>query len=438
MSLGTLAIRGGTPARERPFPAYVVMDEAEQEAARRVVESGILSRFIGAWHPDFYGGPEVRAFEEEWADICGTRHGVSVNSCTSGLIAAVGAAGVGPGDEVVVSPYSMSISATAPLVFNAVPIFADIDPNDYCISADTIRPVITPRTKAIIVVHIFGQVADMGPIMKLAKEHNLTVIEDCAQVPFAHYYGHHAGTLGDMGVFSLNYHKHMHTGEGGLVITDDDGLAERVQLIRNHAESVVEDKGTSDIINMIGFNFRLGELEAAIGREQLKKGLDLTEQRIENVLYLEEQLQDLDGLSMPWVREDSRHVYYKHTLSYDSKKTDVDRPTLMKALRAELPVTRLREGEGPLIAPGYVKPIYLLPIFNKKVGYGDKKCPFHCPHYEGDAVYEPGLCPNAERAHFETVITHELMRPGMQRTDLDDVASAFRKVWDNLYLLEYS
>ena len=230
----------------------------------RVLDSGVLSRFLGTWHADFYGGPEVQQFEKEWAAVSGTKHGIAVNSCTSALYAAVGAVGAGPGDEVIVSPYTMIASATAAVIFNAVPIFADIDPRTYTLSAETIAPRITPRTKAIIVVHIFGQSADMDPIMELANRHGIKVIEDCAQAPFAMYKGRPVGSLGHIGAFSLNYHKHIHTGEGGMCTTDDDNLAERLQLIRNHAEAVVAAKGTSNLVNMVGFNFRLGEIEAAI------------------------------------------------------------------------------------------------------------------------------------------------------------------------------
>jgi dTDP-4-amino-4,6-dideoxygalactose transaminase len=282
------------------------------------------------------------------------------------------------------------------------------------------------------VVHIFGQSADMDPIMDLAREHGLTIIEDCAQAPFATYKGRPVGSLGHMGVFSLNYHKHIHTGEGGMVTTSDDAFAERVQLIRNHAEAVVERKGVTNLINMIGFNFRLGEIEAAIGREQLRKGPRLIAERKSNVAYLEGALEGLPGLGMPKIGAAGDHVYYVHVLDYDSKVTGVPRELMVQALKAELPVTELREGEGPLVGMGYVRPLYLLPMFRQAIGYGKTGCPFTCPHYEGEVRYEEGMCPTTEAAHFHRVVTHELMRPGMARSDLDDVAAAFRKVWDNL------
>lgn len=433
--MSDLALFGGAPVRTKLFPAYNPIGIEEKAAAQRVLDSGNLSGFIGAWHPGFYGGPEVQAFEREWADIAGVKHGVAMNSATSGLYAAVGAVGAGPGDEVIVSPYTMIASATAAVVFNAVPVFADIDPDTYTLSAQTIASRITPRTKAILVVHIFGQPADMDPIMALARANGIKVIEDCAQSPFATYKGRPIGGIGDIGVFSLNYHKHIHTGEGAMCTTNDDELAERLQLIRNHAEAVVETKGVTNLVNMVGFNFRLGEIEAAIGREQLKKGPKLIAVRRDNVSHLERKLDGIPGLKMPNVGPAADHVYYVHTLSYDEDATGVSRDTFVRAVRAELPACEMREREGALIGAGYVRPLYSAPIFREMVAYGTVKCPFRCPHYTGRIDYSDGICPNAEEAHFKRVITHELMRPPMSHADLDDVANAFHKVAENLHRL---
>ncbi|MBI5164707.1 MAG: DegT/DnrJ/EryC1/StrS family aminotransferase [Magnetospirillum sp.] len=429
--MSTLAFFGGDKVRTEPFPAYRVMGEDEQRAAVAVIESGVLSRYLGTWHDDFWGGPRVREFEATWAEQMGCAHALAVNSATSGLYAAIGAAGVGPGDEVIVSPFTMVASATAPLIFNAVPVFADIDPRTYCLSPDSIRARISPRTKAIIVVHLFGQAADMDAIMDIANLHGLIVIEDCAQAPFATRHSRQTGRLGHMGVFSLNYHKHIHTGEGGIVTTDDADLANRVALIRNHAEAVVERMGVTNLVNMIGFNFRLGEIEAAIGLIQLAKGPTLVKQRQANIRYLERKLAGLPGLGLPPVDVGNEHVYYVHALDYDAAATGVPRELLVEALKAELPVTGLREAEGVLIGCGYTRPLYRHPLFRQQIAYGTRSCPFRCPHYEGTVNYAEGLCPNAERAHTR-IITHELMRPPMSTTDLDDVAEAFIKVFSRL------
>ncbi len=427
-----LAILGGNPIREKPFPGYNVIGEEERAAVSAVVETGILSRYVGSEHPDFMGGDQVKRFEAAWANVFQARHAIAVNSATSGLYAALGATGVGPGDEVIVSPYTMAASVTAAIVFNAVPIFADIDPDTYCLSVESIRKCITPRTRVIIVVHIFGQAADMDAIMEIAREKNLIVIEDAAQSPFSLYKGRPVGVLAHLGVFSLNYHKHIHTGEGGMVITNDSQLAEKVSLIRNHAEAVVGRREVKDIINMIGFNFRMGEIEATIGMCQLQKGPALVEERRANVAYLEGRLRGIAGLTMPKESDGNQHVYYVHAITFDATVMGVSRASFIDAIKAELPVTEFRESEGPLIGAGYVRPIYLEPMYQQRLAYGDKGCPFSCPHYSGEVHYEKGICPETERAHFETLITHEMFRPPMSKADLDDVAAAFHRVIDNL------
>ena len=266
-----LAINGGQATRRKPFPEYRVIGKEEEKAVIKVLKSGVLSKFLGSWDKLFYGGKEVRALEKEWARYFKVKHAISVNSCTSGLYSAVGACQIGPGDEVIVSPYTMAATATSILIFNAVPVFADIEEDYFCLDPRSVEKKITKRTKAIMAVDIFGQPYDVRRINQIAKKHKLLVIEDCAQAPGAKYKDKFAGTLGDIGVFSLNYHKHIHTGEGGMVVTNNDKLAEKVRLIRNHAEAVVRGKGVKDLANMVGYNFRMTEIEAAIARCQLKK-----------------------------------------------------------------------------------------------------------------------------------------------------------------------
>ncbi|MGE5396042.1 MAG: DegT/DnrJ/EryC1/StrS family aminotransferase [Chitinophagales bacterium] len=429
--MSELAIKGGPKVRSELFPAYRPVGREEEQAAQRVIRSGVLSKFLGAWHDDFYGGPEVQALEKEWAEYFGVRHAISVNSATSGLYCAVGASGVGPGDEVIVSPYTMSASATAPLIFNAVPVFADIEEDYFCLDVDSIESRITGRTRAIIVVDIFGQPYDSERINKLAKKHNLLVIEDTAQAPAAKYGTRYAGTLGDIGVFSLNYHKHIHCGEGGVVVTNDDELAERVRLIRNHAEAVVAAKGTANLINMLGFNFRMTELEAAIAREQLKKLGQLVDKRRKNIEYLNRLLAEIPCLEPARVRPGCEHAYYVHPLKYRGEIAGVSRERFIEAVKAELMPTELRLTEGVKVSCGYVKPLYLMPLFQEMQGYGSMGCPFKCPRYEGNISYPQGLCPVTERMHFKELIFHELISPALAPKDLDDVVVAFNKVWTN-------
>ncbi len=426
-----LAIKGGKPVRTEKFPAYRIMGDREKEALCRVIDSGVLSRFLGVWHDDFYGGPEVQAVEREWAAFLGVKHAISVNSCTSALYCAVGATGVEPGEEIIVSPYTMSASATAPLVYNAVPVFADIEEDHYCLDPDSVESRITSRTRAIIVVDIFGQPYDRDRINHIAQKHGLYVIEDCAQAPGATWRDKKAGTLGHMGCFSLNYHKHIHTGEGGFVVTDDDELAMRVRLIRNHAEAVVEKAGRTYLNNMIGFNYRMTELEASVARCQLDRLPDLLEKRQENCLYLNDALGEIPAIKPTLIRPDTTHAFYVHPLKFDRAVAGVDRDTFIEAVKAELPLTELREGEGVKVSSGYCKPLYLQPMFQNKMAYGSGGCPFVAPWYDGEVDYSKGICPVTERMYGEELFLHELMRPPMTKDDLDDVLKAFWKVWDN-------
>ena len=426
-----LAINDGKPVRTKLFSAYRTIGEEEKKEVLRVLDSGILSRYLGCWDRDFYGGPEVRALEREWAAYFGVKHAIAVNSCTSGLYCAVGATGVEPGEEIIVSPYTMAASATAPLIFNAVPVFADIEEDYFCLDPQSVEERITPRTRAIIVVDIFGLPYDVDAINAIAKKHGLLVIEDAAQAPGALYKGRSAGTLADIGVYSLNYHKHIHCGEGGMVVTDDDQLAEKVRLIRNHAEAVVEEKGATDLVNMIGFNLRMTEVEAAIARCQLKKLAGLLASRQKNCDYLAQQLAGIPALMPPAIRSSSTHAYYVHPFRFRQDVAGVSRNRFIQAVRAELPATELREDEGAMISCGYVKPLYLQPLFQKQIAYGSRGCPFKFPWYEGTVSYNKGICPVTERMHYEELFSHELMRPPMTREDLDDVADAFLKVWKN-------
>ena len=428
-----LAIHGGAPVRVKPFPAHRTIGEEEKVAVSRVIDSGVLSKYLGCWHEDFYGGAEVQALESEWAAFFGVRHAIAVNSCTSGLFCAVGAVGTEPGEEIIVTPYTMSATATAPLVYNAIPVFADIEQDHFCLDPAAIEACITPHTRAIMVVDLFGQPYDAPAINSLAKQHGLYVIEDTAQAPGATLAGKFAGCLGDIGVFSLNYHKHIHCGEGGIVVTDRDDLAERVRLIRNHAESVVEAKGETNLVNMLGFNYRMTEMEAAVARCQLKKLPALLAKRRANCRYLEEQLARIPAFTMPKVREGGEHAYYVHACKFDNVVAGVSRNTFIEAVRAELPVFSNRETEGVKLSSGYVRPLYLLPLYQRRIAYGTQGFPFSLR--EGTVNYGKGLCPVAERMHEKELFLHELMLPSLEEDDLDDVAKAFDKVWTNRHTL---
>ena len=416
-----LAINGGPKVREILFPAHRPVGKEEAAAVANVMESGVLSKYLGAWHADFYGGPTVQALETAWAARFGAKHAVSVNSNTSGLFCAMGAIGIEPGDEVIVCGYSMSISAIAPLLYGGIPVFADLESECFCLSADSVSKKITERTKAILIVDLFGQVYDAPGINAIAEKHGLKVVEDCAQAPGAKFGNKYAGSLGEIGVFSLNYHKHIHSGEGGIIVTDDDTLAEKMRMIRNHAESVVGPRDWPDLTNMLGFNFRMTEVEAAIALTQLDKLDGLLAKRLDNIAYIEKKLGFITAMAPPKVRAGATHAYYQHAYLWNADVAGVERNIFIDAVKAELPMFELRETEGVKLSYGYVKPLYKLPIFAS----ASRSSNFtqQLPDYSNVT------CPVLEELHHKTLVHHEFMVPSMNHSDIDDVITAFEKVW---------
>jgi perosamine synthetase len=422
------AILGGKPVRTKPFAPRQTMGEAEKKAALEVLDSDVLSAFLGAPGRFFLGGEKVREFERAWARKYGFKHAISVNSWTSGLMVAIGAVGVEPGDEVICSPYSMSASATCAMFYGGIPVFADIDPETFCLDPASIEERITERTKAIVVVHLFGHPADMDAIMDIAKPRNIKVIEDAAQAPGVFYRGKAVGVIGDLGGFSLNYHKHIHTGEGGMLVTNDDDLAQRCQLIRNHGENVVEAYGIENLVNVIGGNYRLTELQAAIGIEQLKRLEGYLETRQRLAAHLNERLSRLPGLSVQWVPEDCTHAYYVYPFKYDAEVTRLPRHIFVKAVLAELPPP---DGfESTPLTEGYVKPLYLSEIYQKRVALGQKGFPF--AHNE-DVIYDysKGLCPVVERMYEKEILLSPIVREPLTTANMDDLVLAIEKTLEN-------
>jgi len=422
MSNPKLALFGGPKTIQTTFKRYNPIGAEEVEAAKQVIESGVLSQFLGCWSPDFYGGPKVQEFERRCEAYFGVKHAVTVNSWTSGLIAAVGAIGIEPGDEVIVTPWTMCASATAILHWNGIPVFADIEQDTFNLDPASVEANITPYTKAIMAVDIFGHSADMDALMAIAERHGLKVITDSAQAPGTYYKGKVTGTLADVGGYSLNYHKHIHTGEGGILVTNDDEYADRLRLIRNHAEAVVGNKGNTDLCNMVGHNFRLGEIECAIGIEQLNKLDGFVASRQRAAERLSQELRELPGLRTPIVKEGCTHAYYVYPMVLDVEQLDVSRARIIEALEAE--------GVKGL-AGGYTN-IHLLPMYQQKIAYGSKGFPWTSDICRRDVSYHKGICPVAERLHEFTYLGFAMCMHELADDDVDLIGQAFRKVWDQM------
>jgi dTDP-4-amino-4,6-dideoxygalactose transaminase len=450
--MAKLALFGGTPVRAELFPSQNTIGPLEIEAANRVLASGKLTGYQGNGGENFRGGVKVRALEEEWAAKFGVRHAIACNSATSGLFIACGAAGMDRADagDVVVTPFSMSCSASVPLGWKHGVRFGDIERDYYCLSAESVgKHVLNTFQKysAVIPVSLFGQPYDCEAINAVAKEKGVYVIEDAAQALGSMWYdkqdvGHYAGTLGDIGVYSFNLGKHLTCGEGGMIVTDNDELAMRCRLIMNHAEAVVHDLAKSPWVDVkssaglplctsiptenfktvYGFNLRMTEICAAIVRVQLARMDAMIQQRVDNVTHIINRLKHIPCLGMPAVRPGCTHTYYVLPLKYDpllgwkegqgiaeTSPMPISRDLFVDAVRAELKPTKDRESEGVTVGGGYCRPIQNMPLFDRSLDETPE-----CQRQWAD----------------ELIIVHRMFGPNASRRDLDDICNAFEKVWD--------
>lgn len=382
-----LAIHGGTPIMKNRLTEPHNIGVREIAAAVRVMKKGPLSGFLGTNSPRFLGGEHILGLESAFLKKFKTKYAVSFNSATTALHGAIVALEIGPGDEVIVPPYTMSASAMAIIMNGAVPIFADIDEKTFCIDPRSVEKRITRYTKAIIVVNLFGQAADFSELLRIAKKHKLKIIEDNAQSPGALWRGRYTGTIGDIGIFSLNVHKVMQTGEGGMLITNNSRYALRAQLCRNHGEAVVDKMEQYDAGPIFGSNYRMTEVTAAIARIQLSRLDDLIKKRVALATLLTKGLSKIPGLTPAFTAQGNTHVYYRYPIKVDEEKLGITRDQLVDAMAAE--------GFG--MSKGYVKPIYLLPVFQQQKAFNHTHFPFKSNYYAGKPNYKKGICPVTER-----------------------------------------
>ncbi|MBI4596967.1 MAG: DegT/DnrJ/EryC1/StrS family aminotransferase [Candidatus Omnitrophica bacterium] len=421
-----------SPVRTKPWLDNITTGPEELDAVKAVMRDGYLSLFEGSHAPEppfsFWGGPRVQELERQWAAAYGARHAVSMNSATSGLLAAIGALGLGFGDEVIVSPLTMTAAASCPLFYGAIPIFADVRRETGSVDPESIVARITPRTRAVIVVHQFGIPADMDPILAIAKRHGLRVVEDCAQAHGALYRGRPVGTLGDIGVFSLNVNKTIQAGEGGVCLTNDDDLRYRLALIRNHGEAVVGPAGYEAITNIIGLNLRLTELPAAIASEQLKKLAGLNAARLCLVEALSRALAPHGFLIPPPA---CSHAAFGQAGSCGCRSTYYLYPVRLRREALEMPraeFARLMRAEGIIWHEGYTRPLYLQPLYQRRIAF-KRGYPFAAPENQSiQTNYYAGACPAAESLSFEELLVNEHVRPPHTLDDVMDIARAVERV----------
>ncbi|MGD0422058.1 MAG: DegT/DnrJ/EryC1/StrS family aminotransferase [Candidatus Bathyarchaeia archaeon] len=402
-----LAIEGGKPIRRKPLPEYhAVVDAREVRAVNKVVKSNTWRR-----------GPVVEQYERDLEKYFGVKHALAVSDGTAALHIPMAALGLGPGDEIITSPYTFVASASAALYQNAIPTFADIDSNSYDLDPAQAQKAITDRTKGIVVVHLAGHPADMDAFCEIAKKRNLWIIEDTAQASGALYKDTLAGTIGNVGTFSTVDGKIMSTGEGGFCLTNDDDLAKKMGSIHNF----YREHATSNVYEFygIGYNYRMTEFQAAIGREQLKKLDRMVQIRRRNADYLTRSLRKIEGVSPPTEAPGTRHAFYYYALRIDTQKLRATREHFEKALNAEgIPVTSSKA----------TTLINRSQLFAKKLGYGGTEYPFSLR--EG-LDYNAQSYPNAEAVDKEVFWLTDAL-PILTRDDLDDVIAAVEKVSSTL------
>jgi perosamine synthetase len=337
---------------ERGFGTIIVRDlirinqpsigKEEIDAAVEVLKSGILTEKSGM-------GPKVLEFEKDFARYVGAKHAVALNTGTAALHSAVLVAGVKPGDEVIIPSFTFHATAEVVLMTGAEPVFADIDPDTYTITAETVEAVMTRNTKVIMPVHLYGLPADLDPLKKLARERGLTLIEDAAQAHGAEYDGSKIGSIGDMTCFSMYAGKNMTTGEGGMVTTNDDDYSEKLRMIRSHGEERPYWPTT------VGNNYRMTELLAAVGIAQLRKLPSFLERRRKNAQFFGEKLGMLGKVVVPKEPERRRSAWYLYTLRLRGANAG-KRNKVVEKLRS-------RNIEAAVY---YESPLHLLPLYRER------------------------------------------------------------------------
>jgi perosamine synthetase len=421
-----LALRGGAPAITRPFKKYSTIDSTDRNEVLRVIDSGSLSQFIGDAGEYFLGGPEVRRFEEDFSEKFGVEHSVSINSWTSGLWVAIGALELEPGSEVITSPWTMAATATTILHWNLVPVFADIDQRTFNLDPKDVESKITNRTRAIISPDIFGQSADIESLLAICERHKLFLISDTAQSPLASRNGYFAGTKSHIAGFSFNYHKHIHTGEGGMLITRDPNFADRMQLLRNHGEVAFSRRKDAPAMHgILGMNMRLGEIESAIGSNQLRKLENAVKSRRSAANRFSEGVKGLLGLDIPHIEIGNDHVYYVYGMKLNKAVTGVSRNTLVEALHAE---------GVPGIMPGYQN-LHTLRLFREQLTYRKNPLPYSLLSKSRALELRTQTLPIAEELHEESFVGITWCAYELPDMDIDLIIQAFHKVWENLDFL---
>lgn len=403
------ALLGGGPIRRQPFPAWPVFDQKEEQALLEVLRSG-------KWYRG--SGQNVNRFEASYAELMGAKHCLATANGTSALIASMSGLGIGPGDEVILPPYTFVASVNAILMLNALPVFADSDPETFQMDARKLEAAITGRTAAIMPVHLGGSAADLDAILPLAKEHRLPVVEDACQAHLAEWRGRKVGTFGDAGCFSFQASKHLNSGEGGAILTSSEELAERCYTFHNNSRGRKADSYDFSY-RARGANLRMTEFQAALLMAQMMRLEDQSRVREQNGTYLTSLLREIPGILPARMYEGcTRNAYHLYMFRYQKEQfANLPRTKFLKALTAEgIPASG---GYSPLNQEPFLKTTLqskaYQAIYSKEriARWGERN---HCPANDR-------LC---EEAVWLT--QNMLLGP---RLDMDQIAEAVRKIQEH-------
>ncbi len=415
-----LAIAGGKPVMPPgTMKAWPPIDDTDRKMVMASLEGGKHTF-----------GPNCVAFQEEFAAWNGNRYAITTNGGTAALHMGLVACECGCGDEVIVPAYSWSSSATCVMQHNAIPVFVDIDFDTMNIDVDQIEAAITPKTKAIIVVHLHGLAVDMDRVMAVADEHGLGVIEDCCQAHGAKYKGKKVGTLGHCAAFSFNQNKCLVSGEGGMFVTDDEAMLKRAQALWSFGEEVGPTERRDYHVYAMGWNYRNNDLTAAFGRAQLTRLDHYLQVQKENAAALTRELEGAPHVILPTEAADCEHNWYNYTIRFDMEALGhADDP---RAFRDKIVRALNTEGLESSVWQSFILPA--MTVFQNKDGYGHG-CPWSCPHAE-QVDYSPERFPMAIK-HCDT---HTGMTTPLRAPNGPDVAAlaaqAIRKVMANADQLE--
>ncbi len=395
------AIAGGSPAKQTPYGKGQRYGDLELAQLKEVIEQGNL----------FYtAGNKVLQMEQEMARRHGVRFAVATTSGTASIHTAMIAAGISPGDEVIVTPIT-DMGSLVPILFQgAIPVFADLDPHSYTLDPKSVESAITERTRSVLAVHLWGNACDLEALKAICDRHNLILIEDCAQAWGCTYQGKPIGTIGSIGCFSLNEFKHISCGDGGVVITNDEALASRLRLATdkgyNREPGAVVRNAT-----FLANNYRMTELQGAVAVAQFTKLDDIVAARRAWCEELSRRLGDVEGISLPKPTAGCNPSWWFYMMRVQPDVLKADADTFVEALHAE----------GLQVSAHYIgRCVYEYPIFVNHSAYD------HASHPFSQQAYAKGLCPEAEDIIDKAVILP--VNEAFTQTDLDEISFAVRRL----------